>query len=107
MSKSSIIIKRLPPAHPPIHPGAFLVEDFLQPLGVSAYKLAQAMAVPAMRISEITRGKRGISPDTAIRLGKALNTTAEYWLKLQAYYDLETARDAAGAKAFDEVKQVA
>jgi antitoxin HigA-1 len=103
MSKSSITIKRLPP----VHPGEFLVEEFLKPLGVSAYKLAQAMAVPAMRISAITRGKRSISPDTAIRLGKALNTTPEYWLKLQAFYDIETARDAAGDNAFDEVKRVA
>lgn len=102
-SKSSTTTKRLPP----LHPGEFLAEEFLKPLGVSAYRLAQAMDVSPMRISEILRGKRGITPDTAIRLGKALGMPAEYWLKLQAYYDLEIARDSANDASFARVERVA
>ncbi len=102
-SKSSTTIERMPP----LHPGEFLSEEFLKPLAISAYKLAQAMDVSPMRISEILRGKRGITPDTAIRLGKALGTPPEYWLKLQAYYDLEVARDSANDDAFAKVKRVA
>jgi antitoxin HigA-1 len=102
-SKSQTIIDRLPP----VHPGEFLAEEFLQPLNISAYRLAQAMGVSAMRVSEILRGKRSITPDSAIRLGKALGTPPEYWLKLQAYYDLEVTRDAAGDAAFDHVQRVA
>jgi len=102
-SKSSTTIERMPP----LHPGEFLSEEFLKPLAISAYKLAQAMDVSPMRISEILRGKRGITPDTAIRLGKALGTPPEYWLKLQAYYDLEVARDSANDDTFAKVKRVA
>ena len=102
-SKSSITTERMPP----LHPGEFLAEEFLKPLGISAYKLAQAMNVSPMRISEILRGKRGVTPDTAIRLGKALGTSPEYWLKLQAYYDLEVARDSANDDAFAKVTRVA
>lgn len=91
----------------PVHPGVFLDEDFLKPLGVTAYRLAQAMQVSPMRISEIVRGKRAITPDTAIRLAKALGTTPEFWLKLQAFYDLEVTRDSVGDAAFAGVRKVA
>lgn len=70
------------------HPGEFLKKEWLMPLKISQYKLAKDLNVPAMRISEIVRGKRGITPDTAIRLGKYFNVSAEYWLNLQAYYNL-------------------
>lgn len=103
MSRSSITTRRMPP----LHPGEFLTEEFLKPLGVSAYRLAQAMGVSPMRISEILRGRRAVTPDTAIRLGKALGTSAEYWLKLQAFHDLELTRDTAGDAAFDNVQRVA
>lgn len=77
----------------PVHPGEFLAEDFLRPLQISQYRLAKALGVSAMRISEIVRGKRAVTPDTAIRLAAALGTTSDYWLKLQARYDIEVARD--------------
>jgi addiction module HigA family antidote len=102
-SKSSTTTEKMPPPHP----GEFLSEEFLKPLGISAYKLARGMDVSPMRISEILRGKRGITPDTAIRLGKALGTPPEYWLKLQAYYDLEVARDSANDDTFAKVERVA
>lgn len=74
---------------PNIHPGEVLLEEFLIPLGISKYRLAKTIHVPAMRISEICAGRRSISPDTAIRLGKAFGTSSGFWLGLQADYDTE------------------
>ena len=73
----------------PIHPGEILAEEFLVHLGISQYKLAKDIDVSAIRISEIIHGKRSISVDTALRLGKFFNTSAEFWVNLQSYYDLE------------------
>lgn len=78
---------------PPIHPGEILREEFLLPLGISQYRLAKEIHVPPRRINEIVLEKRGISADTAIRLGRYLSTTAQFWLNLQARYELEMARE--------------
>jgi addiction module HigA family antidote len=72
-----------------VHPGEVLAEEFLEPLEVSAYRLAKEIAVPATRISEILHGRRSISADTALRLGRYFGTTAKFWLGLQEDYDLE------------------
>lgn len=80
---------------PNIHPGEVLREEFLKPMGVSQYKLAKAIGVPAMRISEICAGKRSITADTALRLARAFGTTPGFWLGLQADYDTEEAEKAA------------
>ena len=82
----------------PIHPGEILLEEFLNPLGVSQYRLAAGIDVPARRINEIVLGKRGISADTALRLGHYFGTTPQFWMNLQARFDLETQRDLIGAK---------
>ncbi len=74
------------------HPGEMLLEEFLKPLGMSATELAQAVSVPQNRISEIIRGRRGVTADTAIRLGRYFGTTAELWTNMQAAYDLSVAR---------------
>ena len=74
-----------------IHPGEVLLEEFLLPLGISQNALARAVDVPPRRINEIVLGKRGITADTALRLSKALGTSAEFWMNLQASYDLEEA----------------
>jgi addiction module HigA family antidote len=74
---------------PNIHPGEVLREEFLMPMGVSQYRLAKQIGVPAMRISEICAGKRGITADTALRMARALGTTPGFWLALQASYDTE------------------
>ncbi|MBE2196971.1 MAG: HigA family addiction module antidote protein [Anaerolinea sp.] len=74
---------------PNIHPGEVLREEFLAPLGISQYRLAKAIHVPAMRISEICAGKRGITADTALRLARALGTSPGFWMALQADYDTE------------------
>ena len=79
---------------PPIHPGEVLREEFLMPLGISQYRLAKEINVPARRINEIVLEKRGISADTALRLGRYFSTTPQLWINLQARYDLEVVRDA-------------
>ena len=86
MLKSQIITKE---KLPNIHPSEVLKEEFLVPMNVSAYRLAKEINVPETRISEIVRGKRAITADTAIRFAKFFGTTAEFWLNLQNLYDLE------------------
>ena len=85
----------------PIHPGEILEEEFMRPFGLSANVLARAIDVPVTRISEIVRGRRGITADTALRLGRLLGTTPELWLGLQAEFDLRMARRDSG-KAINE-----
>ena len=80
----------------PIHPGEVLAEEFLGPSSVSQYRLAKSISVPPRRVNEIVLGKRGISADTALRLGRFFGTTAEFWMNLQVRYDLETRRGALG-----------
>ena len=80
---------------PNIHPGEVLLEEFLKPLDISQNKLARAMGVPPRRINEIVHGKRAVTADTAIRLARALGTSEQFWMGLQADYDLEEARKAA------------
>lgn len=88
----------------PIHPGEVLLEEFLGPLGLSQYRLAHAMSVPPRRINEIVHGNRAISADTALRLARFFGTSAQFWLNLQARYDLETERDRLGARLSAEVE---
>jgi addiction module HigA family antidote len=78
---------------PPVHPGEILREDFLKPLDLSMNKLAIDLHVPVTRIAEIVHERRGISPDTALRLARYFNTSARFWLNLQAAYDLDIAQD--------------
>ena len=77
----------------PIHPGEHLAE-FLEELEISQYRLATAIHVPPRRINEIVHGRRAVTADTALRVGKALGTTPEYWLNLQRMYDLDVARNS-------------
>ncbi|TRO82613.1 HigA family addiction module antitoxin [Trichloromonas acetexigens] len=89
---------------PPIHPGEILREEFLVPLGISQYRLAKEIHVPARRINEIVLEKRGISANTALRLGRYFGMTAQFWINLQARYDLEVAREAIGDTLIQEIK---
>jgi addiction module HigA family antidote len=77
----------------PIHPGEILREDFLKPLGLTMNRLALDLRVPVTRVAEIVHERRGITPDTALRLGRYFNTSARFWLNAQAAYDLEVAED--------------
>ncbi len=86
------------------HPGQLLVSDFLKPLGISQNQLAKAMAVPAGRISEIVNGKRAISAETSLRLGKALGMSEKFWFNLQADYDFRMAkRSIAGLTQIEPI----
>ena len=79
----------------PIRPGEVLMEDFIEGFGVTQNKLAVSIGVPPRRINEIVHGTRGITADTALRLGKLFGTTAQFWLNLQTLYDLDLAEDRA------------
>lgn len=89
---------------PPVHPGEILLEDFLKPLGLSQYALAKAIAVPPRRINEIVHGKRAISADTALRLGRYFGVQPDSWMNLQAHFDLEVAARLLGSRLDTEVR---
>ena len=88
----------------PIHPGEILLEEFLQPLNLSQYRLSKDISVPPRRINEIVHGKRAISADTALRLARYFETTDRFWINLQTRYDLEIEKDRLGAKLETEVQ---
>lgn len=120
MSRSSIITENLAPEvdmsvvlHdpeaadgpklPPTHPGTILLEEFLEPHGLSQYRLARSISVPPRRINEIVLGKRAVSADTALRLARFFGNSAQFWMNLQIIYDLETELDRLGQRLEDEV----
>lgn len=88
----------------PLHPGEMLREDFMKPLGLSANQLAIALRVPVTRISEIVRERRGITADTALRLARYFNITAEFWMRLQMDFDLESAAGPARCAIHEEIR---
>jgi addiction module HigA family antidote len=94
-------------AFPPIHPGEILLEEFLKPMDVSQYRVAKDISVDPRRINEIVHGKRSISADTALRLGRFFGTSARFWLNLQSHYDLEREELDLGDRLEDEVKVLA
>ena len=89
----------------PIHPGRILKRE-LAARGLSAYRLALGLRVPSGRITDILNGKRGISPETALRLARAFGTSADFWMNLQTRYDLAIAKESIGAKVAAEVERV-
>ena len=91
----------------PVHPGEVLQEEFLQPLGISQYRLAKEISVPPRRVNEIVHGNRAITADTALRLARYFGTTDRFWLNLQARYDLEVERDRLGSRLEREVSVLA
>lgn len=91
---------------PPVHPGEILLEDYLKPTGISQNQLALNMRVPAGRIYEIIQGKRGIIPETALRLSRVIGTTPEFWLNLQTAYDLRQIEAKMGQKIEREVIRI-
>jgi addiction module HigA family antidote len=90
-------------AHAPIHPGEILLEEFLEPMGVSQYRLAKDISVPPRRINEIVHGERAITADTALRLARYFSTTERFWMNLQARYDLEVEKGRLGGRLAKEV----
>jgi antitoxin HigA-1 len=87
-----------------ITPGEILEEEFLKPMAVSQYRLAKDISVPARRINEIVKGERAITADTALRLGRYFNMSAQFWLNLQSNYDLEMEAERLGRRLESEVK---
>ena len=88
---------------PPIHPGEILLEEFLRPMGISQYRLAKDISVSPRRINEIVHGKRGITADTALRLGRFFGMSPQFWLNLQNRYDLEVTEDMLVGRLDKEV----
>lgn len=88
----------------PIHPGEILLHDFMEPMGISAYRLAADLGVTAMRISNLVRHKIGISADTAMRLGRYFDTGPRWWMNMQVNYELEVARRRIGKAVIRQVK---
>jgi addiction module HigA family antidote len=89
---------------PPIHPGEILLEEFLKPMGISQYRLAKDISVPARRINEIVHGTRAISPDTALRLSRYFGLSERFWVNLQARYNLEVEKDRLEDRLDKEVR---
>lgn len=87
----------------PIHPGEVLLSEFLEPLGISQYRLSRDISVPPRRINEIVHGTRAISADTALRLARYFGTNDRFWLNIQARFDLEGERDRLGKRLEREV----
>ena len=91
----------------PIHPGEILLLDFLEPMEITQYRLAKDISVPARRINEIVKGKRAITPDTALRLSRYFGTSERFWLNLQMRFDLEIAKDKLKERLATEVRVLA
>ncbi len=88
---------------PPVHPGEILMEEFLEPMGISQYRLAKDISVSPRRINEIVHGKRSITADTALRLGRFFSMSPQFWLNLQTRYDLEVTEDFLANRLDHEV----
>jgi antitoxin HigA-1 len=88
---------------PPVHPGEYLLEEYLKPMGLTPYTLAQKLDVPRTRIERIVREQTGITPDTALRLAKFFGTTPEFWMNLQSLHDLTIAEQATDLRAIRPV----
>jgi antitoxin HigA-1 len=88
---------------PPVHPGEILRDEFLTPMGISVYELAKALNVPRSRTNDIVLGRRAITADTAIRLGRYFGVSPEFWINLQAHYDLDVANRTVKKKIEQEV----
>ena len=89
---------------PPIHPGEILLEEFLKPMNISQYRISKDINVPPRRINEIVQGKRGITANTALRLGHYFGMPPQFWINLQTHYDLEVESDKLASKLKREVR---
>ena len=91
----------------PVHPGEILMEEFLTPMGISQYRLSRDISVPPRRINEIVHGTRSVTADTALRLGRYFGVSPQFWLNLQAHYDLDQEQDRLGDRLDQEVRAFA
>ena len=103
-SRDGLVAQRLPANRPPTHPGEMLLEEFLKPLGISQSAFAIRLGVSFPRLNEVIRGKRGVTPDTALRLARVLGTSADFWLGLQQDWDLWHALRGKGASQIEQLE---
>ena len=96
---------RIPTNRPPIHPGEMLLEEFIKPLGISQAELAEWIGVSYPRLNELVHGKRGMTPDTALRLERVFGMDAQFWLNLQIVWDLYRAKHDPGARAIGRIRR--
>ena len=92
---------------PPVHPGEILKEEFLDPMGISQYRLAKDVGVPAMRINYVINGKRPVNAELALRLGRYFGQNPRYWLNLQSRYDMDLAEDTLSVQVEQQVRPLA
>src|SRR5438105_5725761 len=102
--QARVSARRLPRARPPTHPGEMLLEEFLVPLGITQSALAARLAISFPRLNEIVRGKRGVTPDTALRLARVVGMSADFWLGLQQDWDLWHALHGKRASEINRLK---
>ena len=102
--KPQLLSRRLPTHRPPTHPGEMLLEEFLRPLGLSQSEFARRLGISFPRLNEIIRGKRSVTPDTALRLARVLGMSADFWLGLQQDWDLWHAIHGRGAAAIERLE---
>jgi len=105
-SRKPLVARRLPKHQPPTHPGEMLLEEFLLPLGVSQSAFAVRLGISFPRLNEIVRGKRSVTPDTALRLARVLGMSADFWLGLQQDWDLWHAMHAKGAEKIADLEPI-
>ena len=98
---------RLPKNRPPTHPGEMLLEEFLRPYGISQTNLAERIGISRVRVNEIVNGRRGITPDTALRLSRLFGTTPNFWLNAQLHWDLWHALHAPEAAEIGQIEPLA
>lgn len=98
---------RIPTNRAPTHPGEMLLEEFLKPMGITQVEFAQKLKVPFQRVNQIIRGKRSVTPDTALRLSKVLGTSVGLWLNLQLAWDLYQALHSPKAKEIEKLEKIA
>ena len=101
------MMARIPTHRPPTHPGEMLAEEFLKPLGITQVQLAQMIKVPFQRVNLIVNGRRGITPDTALRLSHLFETSPDFWLNLQQAWDLYEAIHSPLAKEIENIRPLA
>ena len=98
---------RIPKNRAPTHPGEMLLEEFLKPMGITQVEFARKLKIPFQRVNQIVRGKRSVTPDTALRLSKVLGTSVGLWLNLQLAWDLYEALHSPKAKEIEKLEKIA
>lgn len=98
---------RIPTNRPPTHPGEMLLEEFLKPMGITQSELAKRLRISFQRVNQIVRGKRSVTPDTALRLSKVFGTSVDLWLNMQVAWDLYEAIHSPKAKEIEKLKKIA